>query len=181
MAEAARRAGSRLACYAGCGTCCSEPFPVNLLDAARLARGMRGLREAGSERARRITERARQTVARFAPEFPGNHTTGELGNDRFARAAFFERFDGTPCPALCPDTGVCEIHEHRPVACRIAGPPIRRGGEDMPHCRLCYEGEPPEVIEAARVEVDPENFELSLLAECGLQQTLIAYALLRED
>ena len=176
-AEAARLAGDRLMCHAGCGQCCHGPFPVNMLDAWRLQRGIRELAQRNPELAKRIAERARRTVHEFRADFPGDIETGILGKDRQARHAFFDRLEEVPCPALSPESGACEIHEWRPVACRVAGPPIRCGGEAIPHCRLCFVGAAEAEVEAARVEVDPESYELSLLVELGLEQTLIAFPL----
>ncbi|HEY4562240.1 MAG TPA: YkgJ family cysteine cluster protein, partial [Thermoanaerobaculia bacterium] len=54
MAEAARRAGSWLACRPGCTECCHGPFPINRLDARRLREGMERLAETDPERARAV-------------------------------------------------------------------------------------------------------------------------------
>jgi Fe-S-cluster containining protein len=176
-AEASRRAGPHLACQAGCGQCCVSPIPINVLDAARLERGIRHLEESDPERAQRIQERARRTVSLFGPAFPGDPGTGILGKDQESWDAFTQRFVDVQCPALAPDTGRCEIYEYRPVACRIAGPPLRLGKDTLPHCHLCFTEATVGEIEAARVDFDPENYEISLLAEHGLEQTLIAHAL----
>ena len=46
FAEAARRAGSRLACRPGCSECCIGPFPITRLDVWRLRRGLEELGDA---------------------------------------------------------------------------------------------------------------------------------------
>ncbi len=177
MAEAARRAGSRLACYAGCGECCVGPFPINLLDARRLQRGIAEIRMTDPDRAERVVQRARHTALQFAPEFPGDAVAGRLADDDDAEAAFVERFADVPCPALNPETKVCEVYEHRPVACRSFGPPVKFGDDPLPPCGLCFVGSTEAEIEEARVNVDPGCRETLLLVEHGLDQTLIAYAL----
>ncbi len=178
-AEAKRRAGDRLACRPGCGDCCHGMIPINRLDARRLALGVRLLEEQDPERAQRISDRARRAVALAAPDFPGDPDTGILRGAREERERFFARHAGVPCPALHPETRVCEIYEHRPVACRAAGPPVSFGGHPLPHCELCFIGADEAEVEASRVDVDPESYEISLLLDTGLQQTLIGYALLR--
>src|SRR5712671_862263 len=76
VAEAARRSGPWLVCRLGCTQCCIGPFPINQLDARRLQRGLAALALRDPERAGRVRERARQTVARMWPDFPGDPATG---------------------------------------------------------------------------------------------------------
>jgi Fe-S-cluster containining protein len=88
-----------------------------------------------------------------------------------------------PCPALDPRTGLCELYEYRPWTCRTYGPPIRIGDEDLPPCPHCFEPTPEPLLEALRVEPDPEGLEDALLdalerAEGVRSETVVAFALL---
>jgi Fe-S-cluster containining protein len=177
FAEAKRQAGEWLACRPGCGQCCHGMIPINVLDVRRLLKGMERLRRSDPERAERVLARARQTVERSAPDFPGNAAEGVLRGSREEREGFFEAYAETPCPALDPESEACEIYEFQPVACRAAGPPISFAGNSLPHCKLCFVGAADDEVEAARVDVDPESFEMSLLLELGLEQSVIAFAL----
>lgn len=177
LSAGVERFRDRIACRPGCRECCIGPFPINRLDAERLRRGFEEmlLREPG--RADRIRRRARDAVELFAPHFPGDLASGVLGAGDEAEYEFLRRFESVPCPALHPQSGVCELYAHRPVSCRSFGPPLRFGRDELPPCRLCFVGATPEEIDAARIDVDPENHETWLLTEHGLQQTLIAYCL----
>ena len=177
LAAGRERAGEYWACYPGCARCCYGPFPVNLLDAWRLRRGIRRMRRDEPEKAAAILERARKTSALFAPHFPGYAATGIFAPGEKAEGPFADRFAAIPCPALGPDSGACEIYPYRPVSCRAFGPPVRFGDEPMEQCKLCFVGATTAEIEAGRVHIDPENLEPALIAECGREQTLITFAL----
>jgi Fe-S-cluster containining protein len=179
FAEAKRRAGDRLVCRPGCGQCCHGMIPINLLDVRRLANGIDRLRQSDPGRVGRVLARARQTVERSEADFPGDPAEGVLRGSRAELEAFFEQHAAAPCPALHPESQVCEIYEFRPVACRSAGPPVSFSGHSLPHCELCFVGASGEEVEAARVDVDPGSFEMSLLLEAGLEQSVIAYSLAR--
>ena len=71
LAEAARKSGEWLVCRPGCTQCCMGPFAINQLDAARLRQGLAELEESDPQRAARVRERARQSVARLTHEIPG--------------------------------------------------------------------------------------------------------------
>src|SRR6266581_1873492 len=88
VAEAARRSGPWLVCRLGCTQCCIGPFPINQLDARRLRRGLAELAGRDPERAGRVRERARQSVARLWPDFPGDPTTGLLSETQEAEERF---------------------------------------------------------------------------------------------
>ena len=72
-----------------------------------------------------IAERARQYLAEFGPELPGNRETGILGTTPEEEAAFEDFANQAACPALDPATGLCDVYEARPMTCRIFGPPVR--------------------------------------------------------
>jgi len=82
LADATQRSGHWLACRPGCAQCCMGPFPINQLDAARLQNGLRNLEELAPERAARVRQRAHESVARLAAEFPGDPDTGLLNDLR---------------------------------------------------------------------------------------------------
>ncbi|HXG34917.1 MAG TPA: YkgJ family cysteine cluster protein [Bryobacteraceae bacterium] len=185
LQEAARRAGPRLACRIGCTECCIGPFPITLLDAWRLRRALRELASRDPNRAARIRLRASDSLARLAPSFPGDPRSGLLSPDPRAEEEFASRHEGEPCPLLDPRTGACELYEARPVSCRTFGPPVRLGQEDLPPCRLCFQGTPAAEVEACRVAMDPDGIEDAVLAEletaCGARgETIVAFALALE-
>jgi Fe-S-cluster containining protein len=109
LAEAARKSGAWLVRRRGCTECCRGSFPISALDALRLRRGLAVLEAQEPERAARVRERARRA--------------NEEEDDEF-------------CPALDPETGVCELYEARPLTCRTFGPAIRNGGEAAGVCEL---------------------------------------------
>ncbi|HEY0566332.1 MAG TPA: YkgJ family cysteine cluster protein, partial [Terriglobales bacterium] len=91
-------------------------------------------------------------------------------------AEFAGRHANLACPALEPDSGSCLLYEHRPIACRTYGPPLRLDGEDLPPCPLCFKRASADEIEHARVEIDTRTLEAPSDVPEG--RTLIAYALL---
>ncbi|MCS7023899.1 MAG: YkgJ family cysteine cluster protein [Bryobacteraceae bacterium] len=177
--EAVDRSGPDLACKLGCTECCFGPFPINMLDAWRLRRGMQALPE---ERVRRIRLRAAGAWRRMSPVFPGDVKTGIFDEDELAEERFAEKFAHEPCPALDPQTGACELYDFRPISCRTFGPPVRIAGENLPPCRLCFQGVSEHRVNACRVEIDPDMIEEAILSDleaegtpCG--QTIVAYVL----
>jgi Fe-S-cluster containining protein len=186
MTEAARRAaredgGSWLACRPGCTECCHGPFPINRLDARRLREGLAELAARDPERAAAVVERARAQRPLLREGFPGDPTTGALGDDDEAADPYFARHGSLPCPALDPETGRCDLYAHRPLSCRTFGPPVRIGESALPPCRLCFQGAAESTVEACRVEPDPQGVEDRILARLGDEETLVAIALSFEN
>jgi Fe-S-cluster containining protein len=166
LAEAARKSGDWLVCRKGCTQCCYGPFPISQLDAARLRQGLSELKIGDPQRARKVQDRARESVARLATDFPGNVKTGILDDDEEAEARFAEFADDEPCPALDPATGACDLYSARPMTCRTFGPPVRTGPDGaLGVCELCYHGATDEQIAACEMVPDPENLEEKLLRE----------------
>ena len=182
LAGAARLAGGDLACRAGCTECCIGPFPITALDALRLRRGFAELRARHPHRAARLRARAGRAAAELAPDFPGDPATGLLPEAERPRDAFFRRHEAVPCPALSPETGECELYEHRPISCRTFGPPVRIEGVPLPPCRLCFQSASARRVERCRVDVDCAALEEPLLpqaeAVAGLPgETIVAFVL----
>ncbi|MCG6927509.1 MAG: YkgJ family cysteine cluster protein [Acidobacteria bacterium] len=182
MAEAIRRAGPLFGCGPGRGDCCRGLFPINLLDARRLQRGMTELAARDPARAAAVRRRASRAVRRLARDFPGNPGTGLFGGDEEAEAGFCARHGAKRCPALDGATGRCDVYEWRPVACRAMGPPVRLGGVDLSPCPYCFGPASAADVERCRALPDPEGRESGLLdaleaREDRRGETVIPFAL----
>jgi Fe-S-cluster containining protein len=153
-----------------------DPFPITMLDAARLRAGLGVLEKAEPARAAAVRRRAAEYVARLS-DFPGDSWTGVLAEGAEAEERFESLGEGEPCPALDPVTGTCDLYAARPVTCRIFGPAVRGRDGALGACELCYEGASDEQIAACQVDVDPENLEEELLAG-DTRQTIVAFVLL---
>lgn len=162
LAEAARRSGDWLACRPGCTQCCVGVFAINQLDALRLQRGLADLEKTDSHKARRIRQRARESVRRLSAEFPGNTKTGVLDEGAGAEERFAEFANDEPCPVLDPTTGLCDLYDARPMTCRTFGPPVRSEG-GLGVCELCFHGASDEQIAACEMVADPDDLEAQLL------------------
>jgi Fe-S-cluster containining protein len=181
LADVSRRSGDWLACRPGCTQCCVGVFAINQLDAARLQRGLRKLDAEAPERAAAVRQRARDAVSRLSGNFPGDPVTGILGDSAECIEAFEEFGNDEPCPALDPQSGLCELYESRPVTCRVFGPPVRSEG-GLGVCELCFQGASSDEIAACEMVADPENLEERLLAEVEKRSrrrgdTIIAFCL----
>ena len=181
LADATRRAGPWLKCRQGCTQCCLGPFAINQLDVARLRQGLEELKLRDAQRAARIVERARASVARLAPDFPGDTKTGLLAEDSESAQRFLGFADDEPCPVLDPQTGACELYEWRPLTCRVFGPPVATDG-GLGVCELNFQGASNEEIAACEMEVDPNNLEPALIKEAEKKtgargQTIVAFSM----
>lgn len=177
-----RRAGAWLECRPGCADCCHGPFPITRLDAKRLRRGLDRLSEIEPDRAAAVRRRAAHAVELLADEFPGDATSGRLTSDESRLDRYFESHTTLACPALDPETRVCDLHPWRPVSCRIYGPPVRFGKSVSPSCDLCFRGASQETVERCRIEPDPDGIEEAILTRMGVAAgedwaMLIAHAL----
>src|SRR4029077_14002226 len=106
LADTARKSGKWLACRPGCTQCCVGVFPINQLDAVRLKQGLATLEEHAPERAHRVRQRARESIARLSQDFPGDAASGLLDEGEGAEQRFAEFANDEPCPALDPATGL---------------------------------------------------------------------------
>jgi Fe-S-cluster containining protein len=192
FADSARRSGEHLVCRPGCTQCCHGAFAINPLDAQRLRTAMAELAVIEPSQAAAIEERARRYLTEFGPSFPGDRTTGILGESDEAQAAFEDFANEAPCPVLNPETGLCDLYAARPMTCRVFGPPVRAQsesvGEETPEegfaiCELCFTEATPEEIAAAEMLV-PHTEEQRVLETLQNEQpstsgsTIIAYCLL---
>jgi Fe-S-cluster containining protein len=183
MGDAIRRAGPLFGCGPGRSRCCRGLFPINLLDARRLERGMAALAARDPARADDVRRRATKAVRRFARGFPGDTPTGLLGGDEEAEQRFCARFGELMCPAVDGATGRCDLYEWRPLACRSMGPPVRLGGVDLAPCPYCFGPASAEDVERCRAVPDPQGQEDALLAALEIRlghrgDTFIPFALL---
>jgi Fe-S-cluster containining protein len=181
LADVTRRSGSWLACRLGCTQCCIGVFPINQLDAVRLRRGLADLEQLAPERAARVRQRARESVSRLSPEFPGDLLTGILHEGEAAERQFADFANDEPCPALDPQTGACELYESRPMTCRVFGPPVR-SEDGLGVCELCFQGASDEEIAACEMKPDPDDLESRLLADLEKKtsargNTIVAFCL----
>ncbi len=183
VADSARRSGPWLVCRPGCTQCCIGPFPITQLDARRLRLGMAELEAREPQRAARVRERARQSVLRLRDSFPGDPETALLDRDGEAEARFAGFADDEPCPALDPDTGLCDLYDARPITCRTFGPPVRCGSEALGVCELCFTGATDADIAACEVELDSagrreEELIARVEGQAGVRgETIVAYCL----
>jgi Fe-S-cluster containining protein len=183
LAESARRSGEWLVCRPGCTQCCIGVFPINQLDAVRLRRGLADLEKIAPQRAEGIRERARESVLRLSPDFPGDPVSGVLDESDDAAARFSDFANEEPCPALDPETGNCELYESRPMTCRVFGPPVR-SEDGLGVCELCYNGASDKEIADCEMKPDPDDLESTLLKKVedstGVRgDTIIAFCLAR--
>lgn len=181
LTDVARRSGKWLVCRPGCTQCCIGVFAVNQLDAVRLREGLADMEAHAPERAGRVRQRAQGSVARLSKDFPGDPITGLLDEDEKAEQRFAEFANDEPCPALDPETGLCELYEARPMTCRVFGPPVR-SEEGLGVCELCFQGATDQEIAACEMNADPEDLESTLLrklekATGARGQTIVAFCL----
>ncbi len=139
----------------------------------RLRQGLAALNASDPARAGVLAERATGYAAAIAAVYPGNAGTGALDNEDLLP----DEWEDVPCPALDPDSGLCDLYEWRPVTCRVFGPAMRMEGGAIGACELCYHGATEETIAACAVEADPDGVERSLLIEMNLPATIVAFAL----
>lgn len=181
FARAAAKAGTQLACKPGCAQCCVGAFALDRLDALRLQRGLSELQKSDPDRARRIVERSADWLDRQSEFFPGSLETGRLDTTPEAEELFAEFANDEPCPALDPESQRCDLYAHRPLTCRLFGPPLESEG-GIGVCELCFTQAPSEQIQQALVPLEGEALEAKLNRAAerthGPGQTIVAFALL---
>ena len=107
-------------------------------------------------------------------------TTGVLGTSDEEQERFAEFANEAACPALDPETGLCDVYEWRPMTCRVFGPPVRMAeGDSLGCCELCFVAASEEEIAACEMLV-PHEMEERLVEETGdASETVVAFAVLR--
>ena len=181
LADSTRRSGAWLACRPGCTLCCVGAFAINQLDAVRLQSGLADLHQRDPERATRVRQRARASVARLSCDFPGDPVSGILHEGEEADQQFADFANDEPCPVLDPETGLCELYESRPMTCRVFGPPVR-SEDGLGVCELCFQGASDQEIAACEMKPDPDDLESSLVNDIEKStgkrgNTIIAFCL----
>jgi len=181
LERANERGGEHIACRPGCAQCCVGAFAINRLDALRLQRGMNELAERDLPRAQRVLQRAAESLERTVDGFPGDQETGILDDSAEAEEIFEDFANDEPCPALDPETLSCDLYAHRPMTCRVYGPPVRAEG-GLGVCELCFTNASPEEIAAAEVPLEGEEAADALNRELeeaiGGGMTTVAFALI---
>lgn len=181
LADVTRRSGEWLVCRPGCTQCCIGVFAINQLDAFRLRRGLADLEKRAPAQAAGVRQRARDSVARLIPSFPGDPRTGMLNEGEEADQRFAEFANDEPCPALDPVTGNCELYESRPMTCRVFGPPVQ-SEDGLGVCELCFQGASEKEIAVCELKPDPDDLESRLLQELERRtgsrgNTIVAFCL----
>jgi Fe-S-cluster containining protein len=181
LAETAGKAGDWLVCRPGCTQCCIGAFRINALDAVRLRAGLEELKKTDPQRAKRIQARAREYLSRVAAQFPGDPNTGVLDRSEEGQEKFATFADDEICPALDPESGMCDLYHFRPMTCRVFGPPIRNEDGSLGVCELCFHGATDEQIAACEMKPDPDDLEAKILTqmtgEIAQEETIVAYVL----
>ena len=180
LADAARRGGDWLVCHPGCTPCCHGVFVISALDRARLRDGLAQLDALEPLRAAALRDRIGAAMLRLSASFPGDTSTGVLWATEESAFDAFAEGDDAPCPVLSPGTGTCDLYAHRPMTCRVFGPPVR-SEDGIGHCELCFQGATEEQILAAEMQLPPSDLEDALNAEAEEQhpgETIIAFAFL---
>lgn len=175
LADATRRSGSWLACRPGCSQCCHGVFAMGPLDTERLREGFR---QASEETQQRIRKRVLQAVRQLSADFPGDPTTGLLYEDEASQEAFEDFANEAVCPVLDPASGRCDLYAHRPMTCRVFGPPVQTEEGGFGICELCFEGAPTAAIVEGQLYVPDPDLEAELEHQTGITgSTIIAFAL----
>ncbi|WP_447601039.1 YkgJ family cysteine cluster protein [Nitrospira sp. Nam80] len=112
-------------CGKGCCHCCIGPFPITVLDAEELRRG---LRELPAVQRQNIEGRARRQTADIetaCPDLAADPILDGLPDQKIDDLV--ARFADQPCPALEKD-GSCALYSFRPITCRTMGIPTETHG-----------------------------------------------------
>lgn len=112
-------------CGKGCCHCCIGPFPITLLDAEELRRG---LQELPAVQRQNIEERASLQTTAIETAYPDLATDSLLDGWPDCKVdELVARFADLPCPALQED-GSCAVYTFRPLTCRTMGIPVEADG-----------------------------------------------------
>jgi Fe-S-cluster containining protein len=178
LAKNSKRCGEWLACKPGCCQCCIGIFEISQLDAARIREGLAELERKEAGRAKAVRRRAAESRERLRKSFPGDAKTGILNS---ADDSFKDFANDEPCPALDPKTGMCDLYAHRPMTCRVFGPPVRSEA-GLGICELCFVGASEKEIARCELVSDPTDMESRIISEFEKKsgqrgKTIVAWAI----
>ena len=110
----------RMQCRSGCGSCCSQLFPISAIEAAYISRAVKQLDPESQEE-------MRQKARAYLAELTGGEVdeTQSIETHGQAMGATLEALVGRrhiPCPALKDDA--CTVYSHRPIIARKYGIPL---------------------------------------------------------
>jgi Fe-S-cluster containining protein len=113
--DAAKSAGRKITCRAGCGACCRQLVPLSEHEARYISEVVAGMPAPQQDRVR---ERFRAAGAALGDDLAGRlRDTDHLKTLEQRRTIGIEYFQKrVPCPFL--DDEQCSIHPHRPLSCR---------------------------------------------------------------
>jgi Fe-S-cluster containining protein len=175
LADATRRSGPWLACRPGCSQCCHGVFAIGPLDTERLREGFR---LAEPDKQQRIRERVQQAVQVLSADYPGDTATGLLYEDEASQEAFEDFANEAVCPVLDPASGTCDLYSHRPMTCRVFGPPVQTEEGSFGICELCFVNAPTEAVTEAQLYLPDPALEAELEQQTSITgTTIIAFAL----
>jgi len=113
FARVAARFSDRMQCRKGCSMCCSQMFSISLVEAAFIARAVKGLPD---DERQRLQGAAREYLAQ-APRQPKQDAEGDGQETVLPRPGL-----RLTCPALKDDS--CSIYSARPIICHKWGIPV---------------------------------------------------------
>ena len=120
-------------CGRGCCHCCIGPFPITVLDAEELRRGLQALPTVERQD---IQERARRQTAAIESAYPDLAADPILdGRPDWKIDELVARFADQPCPAL-KENGSCALYSFRPITCRTMGIPTETRGMIHGACEI---------------------------------------------
>ena len=123
----------QLPCGAGCSQCCIGPFPITVLDVDRLRRGLHSLSDEQRERIERVAQAQIVAMEAAYPLLAQSRYLDQWHDAEIDRLV--TEFHQQPCPALGTQ-GLCEVYEHRPLACRSMGVPTEQDGITHGACEI---------------------------------------------
>ena len=133
------------------------------------------LQASDPQRALRVRNRVRDAVTKLAQDYPGDPVSGHLHEDEASQERFEDFANEEPCPVLDPATGTCDLYAHRPMTCRVFGPPVH-SEEGLGICELCFRDASEQEIEAAQMHLPDPAMEGSLTESLGVWTTIVAFA-----
>lgn len=133
----------RMNCRSGCGSCCSQLFPISVVEAAYISRAVKQLEPQAAllmrDSARAYLKELTGAAVEEAEGIEAHSASVEAALNRLAGRRHI------PCPALKDDA--CTIYSHRPVMARKWGIPLwnPKNPKSLQACELNFK--PGEVIE----------------------------------